>query len=472
MFAVHAAVWLAAAASPPATSCDTAVIGGGWAGVYAAWRLVVDSSSLDPADVCLFEARSAVGGRTYTVDVGPLTVDVGAYRFGKNMHLPGDLIDKALNLSTTCYEPDCKPDAEFNQVLYRIVDDQGHNAGYATPLRVMVKQLSAAGVRIFYHHELTGIYDDDTHDGASGPPANMLHFAGGAVASARAVLLNLPRVVVERLDPASSLFVRDHTALPFQILRNCTPCSDGKQTKKQIQLGVKVYAMYDDPWWITKLGLKEGSFNSVETDPPLVGRYHDGPVRHDASGAIIGPGALEAVYSYSVLQPQISWYAPFAADIAADPLTITTDSALLDPLHAKLMAVHAAAFAKVGMNTSQVPRMSQVVLGIWSDDQLAQLPQPMSANMHVMAKSPLCPAEPCLQGLTPPQYNDIVANPNSKRDIHIANNDYAWTGFDDVPCCWAEQSLRSVERTLHSSWSLPKPKWLDEAYYAQVIANK
>ena len=120
-----------------------------------------------------------------------------------------------------------------------------------------------------------------------------------------------------------------------------------------------------------------------------------------------------------MLTPQISWYRPFARDVAADPLTITTDSALLDPLHAKLMAVHAAAFAKAGMNTSQVPRMRQVVLGIWSDDRLSQLPQPKSANMHAMVHSPLCPAEPCLRGLTPPQYNDIVASPNAQRAIHM-----------------------------------------------------
>ena len=85
----------------------------------------------------------------------------------------------------------------------------------------------------------------------------MLHFAGGAVARARAVLLNLPRVSVERLDPASSLFVRDHTALPFQLLRNCTPCSTSGGSSPP-SLAVKVYAMYDDPWWITKLGLTEG----------------------------------------------------------------------------------------------------------------------------------------------------------------------------------------------------------------------
>ena len=108
----------AAAAAASVVDCPTAVVGGGWAGVYAAWRLAVDTAAVTPGSLCLFEARSAVGGRTYSVNVpiptgGPLTIDVGAYRFGKKMHLPADLILNVFNLSVVCYEPDCRPDGEF-----------------------------------------------------------------------------------------------------------------------------------------------------------------------------------------------------------------------------------------------------------------------------------------------------------------------------------------------------------------------
>ena len=48
-------------------------------------------------------------------------------------------------------------------------------------------------------------------------------------------------------------------------------------------------------------------------------------------------------------------------------------------------------------------------------------------------------------------YNALIGAPSAARDIHIANNDFTWTGDDDVPCCWAEQSLKSVERTLHKA---------------------
>ena len=531
LFAATAAATAAAAT----IDCETAVVGGGWAGVYAAWRLAVDTATVKPTDVCLFEARAAVGGRTYSVEIDGMVIDVGAYRFGKNMHLPADLIINKFKLPVACYEPSCSPNPEFNATLYRVVDAHGHNAGYATPVRKMAAELAAAGVRIFYHHEMTGIYDDDAAAALVEAPAasSMLHFAGGAVARARAVLLNLPRVAIERLDPASVLFGTDPLAPPFQVLRNCTPCT-GDVGKGNVGLAVKVYALYDDPWWLTKLNLSEGTFTDVGAAPPrvcwflrsrlpclttpphrpvrwlprlsslllnperslsrlkacrcprsspqaapklsflppstrLVGRYHDGPVTRDASGRPVGPGALEAVYTFTFQHPEIEWYVPFAADPAGDPLTLTTDPALVGPVHARLMAYHAHAFAAKGLNASDVPSPAKIALGLWTSDRFAQLSNPASANLHWMIQS--CPAEACLDGTTPRQYNALIGAPSAARDIHIANNDFTWTGDDDVPCCWAEQSLKSVERTLHKAWALPQPEWLDGKYWAELITE-
>ena len=58
------------------------------------------------------------------------------------------------------------------------------------------------------------------------------------------MLLNLPRVAVTRLDPASSVFADGPQAPAAQVLTNCTPCAGGT-----VGLAVKVYALYDDPWW-------------------------------------------------------------------------------------------------------------------------------------------------------------------------------------------------------------------------------
>mmetsp|Transcript_79066 Transcript_79066/g.157174 ORF Transcript_79066/g.157174 Transcript_79066/m.157174 type:complete len:171 (-) Transcript_79066:320-832(-) len=168
------------------------------------------------------------------------------------------------------------------------------------------------------------------------------------------------------------------------------------------------------------------------------------------------------------MNDRIGYYQPFAADVSENPLTITTDPALITPLHAHLMEYHAEAFAKVGLNAStDVPPPFKLVLGVWTTDALAMLPQPLSSNFKAMF--PGCPAEPCLAGVTPQEYNHAVSEPNPAARIHIANNDFAWTGEQGVPCCWAEQSLKSVERTLHTAWGLPAPSWLDPAYYAKLL---
>ena len=189
----------------------------------------------------------------------------------------------------------------------------------------------------------------------------------------------------------------------------------------------------------------------------------------NAKGEPVGPGALEAVYSFTFLNPEIKWYIPFAKTPVGEPLTLTTDPAMLEPVHERLMAYHALAFAKKGLNASAVPRMKQIALGLWTSDRYTGLTNPASANLHWMIQS--CAAETCLSGTSPHDYNALVAQPNANRRIHMANNDYTWTGDHDVPCCWAEQSLKSAERTLHHYWKLPQPTWLDTAYWQELLTE-
>ena len=65
--------WLPALAVAAANDCDVAVVGGGWAGLYAAYRLAPTTPNL-----CLFEARHKTGGRTYSVreDQRPAAVTI------------------------------------------------------------------------------------------------------------------------------------------------------------------------------------------------------------------------------------------------------------------------------------------------------------------------------------------------------------------------------------------------------------
>ena len=72
-----------------------AVVGAGWGGSYLAWRLSVDTQTVNASGVCVFEGNGRVGGRIFSVrdlpHFGDLTVDVGGYRFQETQKLPADL---------------------------------------------------------------------------------------------------------------------------------------------------------------------------------------------------------------------------------------------------------------------------------------------------------------------------------------------------------------------------------------------
>ena len=153
----------------PYAGCDEVVVGGGWAGVYFAWRRATGGAA-NASAVCLFERSARVGGRTYSVELNgtdalaEFTLDVGAYRFSPDMHLPGDLILHHLALPTECYEPSCSPAYEdwlfqFNYTapLRRVVDATTRlPAGYVTAIDAMVDEM-VAGARAFRETALVAI---------------------------------------------------------------------------------------------------------------------------------------------------------------------------------------------------------------------------------------------------------------------------------------------------------------------------
>ena len=64
-----------------------------------------------------------------------------------------------------------------------------------------------------------------------------------------------------------------------------------------------------------------------------------------------------------------------------------------------------------------------------------------------------------------------TSNPTGgKKNLFVANNDYWFTGYQGTPCCWAEQSLKVAEHILKTHFALPKPAWLDEAYYRDQVS--
>eukprot|EP00965_Chrysotila_dentata_P246130 6206976-Pleurochrysis_carterae.AAC.1 len=112
--------------------CSFAVVGAGWGGVYAAWRLGVDTGAIDPAAMCVFEANGRVGGRVYSLrglpDFDDLAIDVGGYRFIESDLLPAQLVWKALKLPTACYDWACSAQCEGAN-CYVVKDAYGNNFG-------------------------------------------------------------------------------------------------------------------------------------------------------------------------------------------------------------------------------------------------------------------------------------------------------------------------------------------------------
>ena len=246
----------------PPRRCDFAVVGGGWAGVYTAWRLTVDSGHLRGDQVCIFEASARWGGRTVTVREGDLNLDIGAYRFDNTQHLPADLIYGPLNLTSRCYLDGCErePD-EFNLTLRVLVDRHtGEAAGYITPIEEMLRSMRAIGVATYLEQRLSAV-----HDALDGEM--QLVWSDGLDTVCKAVMLNLPRNALLSLDARSIVFSRV-SPVTARLLR-CTNENEPDEI-------IKVYALYEEAWWRTWLGLRGGIYYPAPTPtgPQLFIRYH------------------------------------------------------------------------------------------------------------------------------------------------------------------------------------------------------
>ena len=123
--------------------CDLAVVGAGWGGAYFAWRMSIDTDTVDPSNVCVFEANGRVGGRIFSIRGLPpapdLALDAGGYRFIETDLLPAQLVWDALRLPTACYDWQCAGGCEGSGNCYVIKDAYGNNFGY-------VHMLASAGL--------------------------------------------------------------------------------------------------------------------------------------------------------------------------------------------------------------------------------------------------------------------------------------------------------------------------------------
>ena len=143
-------------------SCELAVIGAGWGGVYFAWRLAVDSKLLNTSYVCVFEANGRVGGRVFSVHNLPgmsdMAIDVGGYRFIETDKLSSQLVWDALKLPTACYDWECAPLTKPHG-SHIIKDAYGNNRGCATVIERMLGEGedAGAGTQVYFGAVLTAV---------------------------------------------------------------------------------------------------------------------------------------------------------------------------------------------------------------------------------------------------------------------------------------------------------------------------
>lgn len=241
-------------------------VGAGWAGVYFAFRQMLLGRK-----VCIFEATDRVGGRTYShrlqADDEWFTLDVGAYRFSPDMHLPGDVI-KLLGLKTACYEPACPPAYDdfpkpfhFNYTapLRRIVDSENMPAGYVTAIRGMIDLILAQGGQLFLQANLTDL--QVLHSGDV-----RLLFESQAVLT-KLVMLNLPRSPFLNLpslrSAAPNRTIHMAQCVKFDIPTTLFPAGSFSLGKSL----TKAYAFYKDAWWHTHLNQTVGQWPENAFEP-------------------------------------------------------------------------------------------------------------------------------------------------------------------------------------------------------------
>jgi predicted NAD/FAD-dependent oxidoreductase len=225
--------------------CDISIIGAGWAGVYTAFRLQTSSTS-----VCLFEAYSRAGGRTYSTRAvdARYVVDAGAYRFAGDMHLPADLIH-TLGLLSVCYDPTCVDEVKkevpwpYQQPLRKITDYAGRHLGYGAAIDEMLARFTAAGGKIVLDARLTSVAADTGCALGAAAPCWRLSFADGRSARSASVVLNMPRPALAAVGGLSTALAARWPAISCTAREFPPSITEGATT-------TKVYAVYGDATWL------------------------------------------------------------------------------------------------------------------------------------------------------------------------------------------------------------------------------
>ncbi|KAJ9453707.1 hypothetical protein DIPPA_04595 [Diplonema papillatum] len=392
--------------------CEIGIAGAGYSGIYFAWRLAIDTETYDASDICIFEKNGRVGGRIFTVrdNIGGLDIplDVGGYRVSTEDRLPYDLITSGMSFPTTCYDYNCVENSchaqnPLEEVRCYKVTDANSNSQFALPMETMLGQLKARGAHIFFGADVTNVESSGSDEGPS------------------------------------MTFTCLAATLSFE--------------------GAKVYASYKNAWWYNQLGLMDGNFTDAASDPPLQGRYNDGPVRCQIGEAEDGTpvysndplafgdcsGALLVYYKFGLAK---YWH-----ELQVDPKNVL--SIFLPETHAELIN-----------RTHETVMKFHVDAGILTQEQADAIdyPEALYAGAYSVANGWATAISYCAR--EGEKITEFL-QPNLDYPLYLANHD-----FTDVnKTGWATGGLVMAERVLHEYFGMACPPWLSEYYCRQEITH-
>jgi len=449
--------------------------------------------------LCVFEASERIGGRTYSVrdlklENVEFVLDVGAYRFSPDMHLPGDLILHKLKLPTKCYEPNC-PDASldmpppfifnYSAPLRRIVDPTtGLPAGYVSAMERMIAEMKALGVVVKTGAELVSINASSAHG------VELTFSSSGAefVISAQTTMLNLARnrlfelrQIRSQLPPRTSKMLE---CVKFDLpptMKNFSNLRSDEPTAL-----TKAYFGYADAWWMTRLSDTVGEFPTNAFFPIhtsfgiYVGiRWSDGPVYCKPSPPANKPtactGFLEVYYAVT----NETYYAGLSAPGSPLGVLASTDAESKKKIeigHAALMEAIAPILKAKGVSPADIAPPEQIIVGAWQrpyDKYPLGAPGAYTAPTKVYYSPEVSGsiAKACgVSGLSEAEYRRVALQPfGADKRVFMANND--WVAMDVAYMFgdWAEETLLQAERALRTL-GMPKPEWLNQSYYDAKIA--
>ena len=426
-------------------TCIHVVVGSGYGGVYAAWRLV-DAGVWNASDICFFEAEGRVGGRSLTLTnlgEGPLQdlkIDLCAHRFipiGETSQFFFLSMFNEYNFSSVCYEGQGRCDEGDIPGLSLVVDEFANNSGFIAILMNMLRDLREAGMRKVYGlHQLVGTENQ----------GRVLQFAfldkqkkkiqDIELTPTGDIWLNLPPSVFPELEG------------DFASLNATDPLSQALSSPFEVAM-VKQYVVYEDAYWISLLDDCLTSFRNRTLEPPLNGHYPDGDAIVSCSSSSSSSLTMEedqvnycrGTYECSpiietALGTLLSYYStPTSYFIEAlegidDAIIVGTqeeNSHLLEEIHFSLMTDN-------GLNPDSIPLPVLTAISIMNGTRYPGIP-----GLEYM-----------LEDVHHTKVNTIMSPFSPPNNVYIVNAAYLM--IDDG--AWAEDSFLMGERILRKYYGL------------------